>query len=135
MLASLVERETARPEERPLVAGVFLNRLRRGMKLQSDPTVVYGASNGLGVLDHPITRSELERDDGYNTYRIEGLPSAPICMPGAAALRAATQPAATDALFFVADGSGGHAFSRTQEEHLRRVAKWREIERARVLAR
>ena len=130
VLASLVERETARPEERAVVAGVFLNRLRLGMKLQSDPTVVYGASGGLGVLDHGITRAELERDDAYNTYRIDGLPAAPICMPGRAALLAATQPAQTDALFFVADGSGGHVFSRTQDEHLRHVAHWRELERA-----
>lgn len=132
VLASLIERETARPEERAMVAAVFLNRLRMGMKLQSDPTVVYGASGGLGVLDHAITRSELERDDAFNTYRIDGLPAAPICMPGAAALRAATQPADTDALFFVADGSGGHAFSRTQDEHVRHVSKWRELERTRA---
>ncbi len=131
VLASLVERETARPEERPLVAAVFLNRLRQGMKLQSDPTVVYGASGGVGVLDHPITRAELDRDDPTNTYRIAGLPPAPICMPGLAALRAATQPAVTDALYFVADGSGGHAFAGALGEHLRNVARWRDIERAR----
>lgn len=131
VLASLVERETARPEERPMVAGVFINRLRLGMKLQSDPTVVYGASGGMGVLDHPLTRAELDRDDAFNTYRIPGLPAAPICMPGMASLQAATHPAVTDALFFVADGTGGHAFSRTQDEHLRQVAKWREVERAR----
>ena len=131
ILASLVERETARPEERPMVAAVFLNRLRQGMKLQSDPTVVYGASGGLGVLDHPITRAELDRDDPANTYRIAGLPPAPICMPGLAALRAATQPAVTDALYFVADGSGGHAFAGALGEHLRNVARWRDIERAR----
>jgi UPF0755 protein len=131
VLASLVERETGRPEDRPMVAGVLLNRLAQGMKLQSDPTVVYGASGGLGVMDHAITRAELDRDDPYNTYRIDGLPPGPICMPGLASLRAATQPAQTDALFFVADGTGGTAFSRTQDEHLRRVAKWREIERAR----
>ncbi len=129
VLASLVERETARPEERPLVAAVFLNRLRQGMRLQSDPTVVYGASGGLGVLDHPITRAELDRDDPANTYRIAGLPPTPICMPGLAALRAATQPAATDALYFVADGAGGHAFAGTVGEHLRNVARWRDIER------
>jgi UPF0755 protein len=132
VLASLVERETARPDERPLIAGVFINRLRLGMKLQSDPTVVYGASAGLGVLDHGLTRSELDHDDAFNTYRIEGLPASPICMPGEASLRAATQPATTDALYFVADGTGGHAFSRTQDEHLHNVAKWRELERARV---
>jgi UPF0755 protein len=132
VLASLVERETAKPEERPLIAGVFVNRLRLGMKLQSDPTVVYGASNGLGLLDHPLTRAELDRDDAFNTYRIPGLPAAPICMPGLASLQAATQPAVTDALYFVADGTGGHAFSRTQAEHLRHVAALRDIERGRT---
>lgn len=133
VLASIVEKETAKPAERPLIAAVFLNRLRQGMKLQSDPTVVYGASGGLGRLDHPITRAELDRADPYNTYVIAGLPPGPICMPGAAALQATTQPATTDALFFVADGSGGHVFARTQQEHLRNVAHWREIERARAM--
>ena len=132
VLASIVEKETAKPSERPLIAAVFLNRLRQGMKLQSDPTVVYGASGGLGTLAHPITRAELDHADPYNTYVIAGLPPGPICMPGAAALHAATQPASTDALFFVADGTGGHAFARTQQEHLRNVAHWREIERARA---
>ena len=133
VLASMVERETAKPEERPIIAAVFLNRLRLGMKLQSDPTVVYGASGGLGVLDHPITRSELDHVDAYNTYSIAGLPAAPICMPGQAALRAATQPADSDALFFVASGTGGHVFARTEGDHLRNVARWRDIERARAL--
>jgi UPF0755 protein len=132
ILASIVERETARPDERPLIAGLFLNRLRLGMKLQSDPTVVYGVSAGAGVLDHGITRAELDSDTPYNTYRIPGLPPGPICNPGIASLRAATQPAVTDALFFVADGTGGHVFARTQDEHLRNVARWREIERARA---
>ena len=122
---------TGKAEERPQVAAVFLNRLNRGMKLQSDPTVVYGASGGLGVLDHGITRAELERDDPYNTYRIPGLPPGPIAMPGAASLRAVTQPVQTDNLFFVADGSGGHVFARANEEHMRNVARWREVERAR----
>ena len=131
-LASIVEKETGKPDERPVVAAVFLNRLAQGMKLQSDPTVAYGASGGLGALDHGITRAELDRDDPYNTYRIPGLPPGPICMPGLAALRAVTQPAASDALFFVADGSGGHVFARTQDEHLRNVAHWRDIERARA---
>ncbi len=133
-LASIVERETARPEERPLVAAVFLNRLRLGMKLQTDPTVVYGASGGLGVLDHGLTRAELEHDDPYNTYRIPGLPPGPICMPGVASLQAATQPAQTDALYFVANGTGGHSFARTQADHLANVARWRDIERARAAA-
>ena len=132
VLASIVEKETAKAAERPLIAAVFLNRLRQGMRLQSDPTVVYGASGGLGTLGHAITRAELDHADPYNTYVIAGLPAAPICMPGAAALRAVTQPAASDALFFVADGTGGHVFARTQDEHLRNVAHWREIERARI---
>ena len=133
VLASIVEKETAKAAERPLIAAVFLNRLRQGMKLQSDPTVVYGASGGLGTLGHPITRSELDTADPYNTYVIGGLPPSPICMPGVAALRAVTQPATSDALFFVADGTGGHAFARTQDEHLHNVAHWREIERARAV--
>ena len=131
ILASIVERETAKPEERPRVAAVFLNRLRRRMKLQSDPTVVYGASGGSGVLEHGLTRAELERADPYNTYKINGLPPGPISMPGLGSLRAVTQPADTDDLFFVADGSGGHVFAKTLEEHQRNVARWRGVERAR----
>ena len=131
VLASIVERETAKPEERPRVAAVFLNRLRQGMKLQSDATVAYGASGGAGALDHGLTRSELDRDDPYNTYRIPGLPPGPIAMPGAASLRAVTQPMQSNELFFVADGTGGHVFARTQNEHLRNVAQWRDVERAR----
>lgn len=133
ILASIVERETGKPEERPKVAAVFLNRLRRGMRLQSDPTVVYGASGGAGVLDHSLTRAELERDDPYNTYRIPGLPPGPISMPGLASLRAVTQPMQTDDLYFVADGSGGHVFTKSNDEHVRNVARWREIERSRAV--
>jgi UPF0755 protein len=132
VLASIVEKETGKASERALIAAVFMNRLRQGMKLQSDPTVVYVASGGLGSLGHPITRSELAQVDPYNTYVIAGLPPGPICMPGLAAIRAATQPAMSDALYFVADGTGGHAFARTQDDHLRNVAHWREIERARA---
>jgi UPF0755 protein len=132
ILASIVERETSKPDERPRVAAVFLNRLKRGMRLQSDPTVVYGASGGLGVLDHGITRAELDRDDPYNTYKINGLPPGPIAMPGAATLKAVTQPWATEELYFVADGSGGHVFARTDPEHQRNVARWREFERQRA---
>jgi len=132
VLASIVERETGKAEERPRVAAVFLNRLRRGMKLQSDPTVVYGASGGLGILDHGLTRAELERETPYNTYRIAGLPPGPISMPGLSSLKAVTQPGAVDDLFFVADGTGGHVFARTEQDHLRNVARWREVERART---
>ena len=131
ILASIVERETAKPEERKLVAAVYLNRLRRGMKLQSDPTVVYGASNGAGTLDHGLTRAELDADTPYNSYRYAGLPPGPICMPGHAAIDAATHPADSTDLFFVADGTGGHSFAKTEQEHARNVQRWRASERAR----
>jgi UPF0755 protein len=134
VLASIVERETSRADERARIAMVFLNRLRRGMKLQSDPTVVYGASNGLGTLDHGITKAELDRDDPYNTYRIPGLPPGPICMPGLAALKAVTQPWSGDELYFVADGTGAHLFAKTEAEHLKNVARYREFERQRAAA-
>jgi UPF0755 protein len=131
ILASIIERETGQAAERPRVAGVFINRLRRNMPLQSDPTVVYAASGGLGVLDRPISRADLELDNPFNTYRNRGLPPGPIASPGQASIVAALQPEEHDFLYFVADGSGGHAFSRTLDEHNRNVAKWREIERAR----
>jgi UPF0755 protein len=127
ILASIVERETAKPEERPHVAAVYLNRLRLGMRLQADPTVIYLASNGAGVLDHPITRSELTREDPFNTYRSAGLPPAPICSPGPESLHAVLHPAPSDDLYFVADGTGGHVFSRTYEAHDTAVAKWRAL--------
>ena len=127
ILASIVERETAKAEERPHVAAVYLNRLRQGMKLQADPTVVDLASNGAGVLDHRLTRAELARDDPFNTYRSVGLPPAPICSPGLDTLHAVLHPADSDDLFFVADGSGGHVFSRNYEAHAKAVARWRAL--------
>jgi UPF0755 protein len=130
ILASIVERETGKPEERARVAGVFINRLRRGMPLQSDPTAAYAAADG-GVLDRPLTRADLDRDHPFNTYRTRGLPPGPIASPGRDALRAVLNPEATEFLYFVADGTGGHAFGRTLEEHNRNVARWREVERQR----
>ncbi len=127
ILASIVERETSRADERAEVAGVYLNRLRIGMRLQADPTVVYAASGGSGVLDRKLSRADLDRGDLYNTYRNGGLPPGPICSPGVASLRAVARPARTDALYFVADGLGGHVFSRTREEHERNVARWRAL--------
>ncbi len=127
ILASIVERETAKPEERPHVAAVYLNRLRQGMKLQADPTVVYLASGGVGVLDHPLTKMDLRRDDPFNTYRSLGLPPGPICSPGRDSLHAVLHPAASDDIYFVADGAGGHVFSRTYEMHGAAVARWRAL--------
>ncbi|WP_338664066.1 endolytic transglycosylase MltG [Pararoseomonas sp. SCSIO 73927] len=131
VLASIVERETGVAAERPRVASVFVNRLRRGMPLQSDPTVAYAAADG-AVLERALTRADLDRDHPFNTYRNRGLPPGPIASPGKEALRAVTRPDATDFLYFVADGTGGHAFSRTLDEHNRNVARWREVERGRA---
>jgi len=125
VLASIVERETGQADERARVAGVFINRLRRGMALQSDPTVAYAAA--AGPLDRQISRADLDRDHPFNTYRIRGLPPGPIASPGREALRAVTQPEANDFLYFVADGQGGHVFARTLEEHNRNVARWRAL--------
>jgi UPF0755 protein len=143
-LASIVERETAIAAERPMVAAVFINRLRRPMRLETDPTIIYGV-----CLRHPdrcrdgrlvdargnrrtIRQSEIEMNTGYNTYRIDGLPPTPIANPGRAALEATANPAQSDAIFFVADGTGGHVFASTLAEHNANVARWRQIEAQRL---
>ncbi len=128
VMASIVEKETGVADERPVVASVFVNRLERGMRLETDPTVIYGVTKGEGVLDRGLRRSELRTRTRYNTYMIDGLPPTPIANPGRAAIEAALHPGESDYIFFVADGSGGHAFARTLEEHNANVAKWREIE-------
>ncbi len=129
-LASIVEKETGLPEERPIVASVMINRLKQHIRLQSDPTVIYGITLGKTKLDRPITRADLDADNPYNTYKIDGLPPGPIANPGRAALEAVINPADTKYLFFVADGSGGHAFAATLDEHNANVKKWRGIEAA-----
>ncbi|WP_417699231.1 endolytic transglycosylase MltG [Pseudophaeobacter sp.] len=128
ILASIIEKETGVAEERGQVASVFTNRLNRGMRLQTDPTVIYGVTKGEGVLGRGLRQSELRKVTPWNTYVIEGLPPTPIANPGRASLAAAVNPDQTDYLFFVADGTGGHAFAQTLQEHNRNVAKWRKIE-------
>lgn len=131
ILASIVEKETARADERPRVAGVFINRLNRKMKLQSDPTIVYGIVGGKGTLGRAIQRTEITQSTPYNTYVIDGLPPGPIANPGRAAMEAVVNHSRTKDLYFVADGSGGHAFAETLEQHNRNVARWRQIETTR----
>lgn len=128
IMASIVEKETGVPEERKRVASVFLNRLAQGMKLQTDPTVIYGITKGEGVLGRGLRQSELRRETPYNTYVIDGMPPTPIANPGRLSIEAALNPEETDFLFFVADGTGGHAFAETLEAHNENVARWREIE-------
>ncbi len=130
-LASIIEKETGVGGERALVSGVFVNRLRKGMLLQSDPTTIYAVTRGTGPLGRGLRRSELALKDPYNTYQSAGLPPGPIANPGKAALMAAANPAKTDAFYFVADGTGGHAFAKTLRQHNRNVRKWRIIERKR----
>ena len=128
-LASIVEKETGRPDERSRVAAVFVNRLRQRIKLQSDPTIIYGLVGGKGTLGRPIKRSEIAQPSPYNTYVIDGLPPGPISNPGRASLEAAANPARTRDLYFVADGTGGHAFTETYDQHLKNVAKLRGMEK------
>jgi UPF0755 protein len=130
ILASIVEKETAAPEERSRIAGVFINRLRLGMALQSDPTVVFGIKGGL-PLGRSLKRSEIDTPTPYNTYLFKGLPPGPIANPGLKALEAALNPMETKELYFVADGSGGHAFAKTYREHQGNVRNWRRIEKSR----
>src|SRR5947209_1549298 len=128
-LASIVEKETGKADERSRVAAVFVNRLRQKIKLQSDPTIIYGLVGGKGTLGRPIKRSEIQQPTPYNTYVIDGLPPGPIANPGRASLEATANPARTRDLFFVADGTGGHAFSDSYDAHQKNVAKLRTIEK------
>ena len=127
-LASIVEKETGLPEERPRIAAVFINRLKLGMKLESDPTIIYGLTKG-EPLGHPLRQSELDTPNPYSTYQITGLPPTAICNPGRDSIAAVLNPPDSEDLFFVANGTGGHAFAKTNAEHERNVAQWRRIER------
>jgi UPF0755 protein len=125
-LASIVEKETGKADERTRVAAVFINRLARKMRLQSDPTIIYGMAGGKGAIGRPLTRDDVERPTPYNTYAIDGLPPGPIANPGRASLEAVANPSRTRELYFVADGSGGHVFATNYDQHLKNVARWRE---------
>jgi UPF0755 protein len=128
VLASIIEKETGKPEERTRVAAVFANRLKQKMKLQSDPTIVYGLVYGKGSLGRPLSKADIAQSTPYNTYIIEGLPPGPITNPGRASIEAAANPARTKEVYFVADGTGGHAFAETYDQHLKNVARLRVIE-------
>jgi UPF0755 protein len=132
ILASIVEKETGKADERPRVAGVFVNRLNRRIRLQSDPTIVYGIVGGRGSLGRPISQADIQRLTPYNTYQIDGLPPTPIANPGRLAMEAVVNPLRHREIYFVADGTGGHAFAETLEQHNRNVANWRRIERERA---
>ena len=129
ILASVVEKETGVASERPRVAGVFMNRIKTGMPLQTDPTVIYALTMGKKKLYRPLLRKDLNIESPYNTYLVTGLPPTPIANPGRKSLEAVLNPETHDFIYFVADGTGGHAFAKTHEEHLRNVAKWREIQK------
>jgi len=129
ILASIVEKETGKSDERSRVAAVFVNRLKTKMRLQSDPTIIYGLTGGKGSLGRPILKSEIEQPTPYNTYVIDGLPPGPIANPGRASLEAAANPARTKDLYFVADGNGGHLFSENYDQHQKNVARLRAIEK------
>ncbi len=131
VLASIIEKETAVPAERARVAAVYINRLRRRMKLESDPTVIYGVTGGKGPFNRELTRADLQSTSPYNTYMVVGLPPGPICNPGRASIVAATNPARDRSLYFVADGQGGHVFAVNVLEHNRNVERWRQIQRDR----
>jgi UPF0755 protein len=131
VLASMIEKETAIPAERTKVAAVFINRLRRRMRLESDPTVIYGVTAGKGPFNRELSRTDLQSNSPYNTYMVVGLPPGPICNPGRASIVAATNPVRERFLFFVADGQGGHVFAANMLEHNRNVERWRQIQRER----
>lgn len=133
IMASIVEKETGIAEERGRVASIFINRMNQGMRLQTDPTVIYGVTKGEGVLGRGLRQSELRGETPWNTYVIDGLPPTPIANPGRKSIMAALNPDTTDYLYFVADGTGGHAFAKTLREHNANVAKWREIEAQQAL--